>query len=273
MPDISKDLCVGCEECVPYCPMGAISVSDGIAQVDMDQCVECGVCFQNDICPTGAISDSRPEWPRAVRAVFSNPLITHAATGVTGRGTEEMKTNDVTGRFQPGQVGVGIELGRPGMGTSFRDVEVMATRLAALGVGFEPDNPVTQLMVDGAGHLRPDVLGERALSAIIEFTVPQDRLPQVLAAVREAGALIETVFSVDVIVPDPGHRAEEVARLCREAGFPVRPNGKTNVGLGHRRAWAGGPGGAGSGTGSGAGGSAAGRGTAAGPVGGEEGMR
>ena len=39
------------------------------------------------------------EWPRTVRANFSDPLVEHPETKVPGRGTEEMKTTEVTGRI------------------------------------------------------------------------------------------------------------------------------------------------------------------------------
>jgi hypothetical protein len=35
------------------------------------------------------------EWPRTIRTTFSDATTTHPGTGVMGRGTDEMKTNDV----------------------------------------------------------------------------------------------------------------------------------------------------------------------------------
>ena len=51
-----------------------------------------------------------------------------------------MKTNDVTGRVGPGDVGFTIELGRPGVGVRFRDIQEMSRALAAAGVAFEKKN-------------------------------------------------------------------------------------------------------------------------------------
>ena len=47
-----------------------------------------------------------------------------------GRGTEEGKTNDRTGRFHFGQVGICVEMGRPGISTSFADAQVVAQAVA-----------------------------------------------------------------------------------------------------------------------------------------------
>ena len=69
------------------------------------------------ICPEGAIKQVDPiPYPRIIRAIFSDPTIRHESTGVSGRGTEEMKTNDVTNNFVEGKIGFSIELGRPGVG-------------------------------------------------------------------------------------------------------------------------------------------------------------
>lgn len=37
---IDGDICIACEACVPYCPMGAIRM-DNAATVDQDECVDC----------------------------------------------------------------------------------------------------------------------------------------------------------------------------------------------------------------------------------------
>jgi Pyruvate/2-oxoacid:ferredoxin oxidoreductase delta subunit len=37
--------CTACENCIDYCPMEALSISDeGIAEVDLRRCIGCGVC-------------------------------------------------------------------------------------------------------------------------------------------------------------------------------------------------------------------------------------
>lgn len=45
----NKDKCTGCTYCVGECPVDAIELVDGIAQVDMDKCIKCGKCAK--VCP------------------------------------------------------------------------------------------------------------------------------------------------------------------------------------------------------------------------------
>ena len=120
-----------------------------------------------------------------------------------------MKTNDVTGRFTRGWAGVALEMGRPGVGTSFRDMQTVAMAIARLGVEFEPNNPVAELMSDPkTGKFHEAVLNERVLSAIIELKIPVERLKEVLEVVREVSGRIDTAFSLDLISrldPDGGH--------------------------------------------------------------------
>jgi len=235
---IDKEKCIGCEECHPYCPVGAISsveTENGtVSEIDQDECVECGACFKRaGVCPVDAIYMPKLAWPRSLREPFSNPHIKHPSTTGQGRGTEEMKTNDVTGRYGYGMAGVAIEMGRPGAGTSLRDMQTVAMALARLGVEFEPNNPVADLMKDQqTGEFKPEVLNEKVLSAILEFKIQNEKLVEALNAVKEVATRIDTVFSLDLISrvhPDGSMPALEIAKA---AGFTPRPNTKTNVGLG-----------------------------------------
>ena len=236
---IDAQKCAGCGRCRAYCTMGAIGfvrTGDGrvYAAVDQDECVDCGVCFRAKVCPHDALYEPAPEWPRSVRGTFSNPLIEHKETRVPGRGTEEMKTNDVTGRFKLGEAGMAIEMGRPGTGARFTDIEKMTMAIAALGgITFEPKNPLTSLMADKAtGRMNPEVLGEKVLSAIIEMTVPVERVPEIIARVRETASQLGTVCSFDLtskVYPDGSIPAFD---LAAKAGVQPTANGKTNVGLG-----------------------------------------
>lgn len=40
---VDEELCVGCEDCVDRCPVGAINV-EGVARVDREKCLGCGLC-------------------------------------------------------------------------------------------------------------------------------------------------------------------------------------------------------------------------------------
>ena len=42
---VNPDECVGCESCVPVCPVEAITMVDGKAVIDPEKCNECGTCI------------------------------------------------------------------------------------------------------------------------------------------------------------------------------------------------------------------------------------
>ena len=234
---IDEAKCVGCGACQSFCTMSAIGFAAGgargrrlVSLVDEDACVDCGVCERSGICPVDALHQPVTEWPRSVRGTFSNPLIEHKETRVPGRGTEEMKTNDITGRYRPGYVGLGVEMGRPSCGAFLREVEKITRPLLALGVKLEPKNPLTSLVLPD-GSINPEVRDEKVLSCIVEFVVPRGRLPEVLACISTAAAGLDTVCSIDLVeLAQPGvEPAADIARRCGELPYP---DGKINVGLG-----------------------------------------
>ncbi len=53
MVKINADECVGCETCVPVCPVEAISMDGDVAVIDQDICTECETCVPE--CPVEAI--------------------------------------------------------------------------------------------------------------------------------------------------------------------------------------------------------------------------
>lgn len=230
---LDKDLCVGCGSCVPYCPVGALSRRDGVVQLDPGRCVECHVCVRAAVCPTGALQQDELSWPRVIRSMFSDPFGKHPSTQHMGRGTEEVKTNDVTNLVTYGNVGIAVEPGRPGVSTSMRDVEKITMALAKAGVKFAPRTPVTSLMTDQkTGKLRDDILEERVLSAIVECVAPKDTLPQIARALREVSKEVDTVFSVAVFLPGGPAGDFPTPAYFGSLGLDATGWGKTNLGLG-----------------------------------------
>ena len=204
-----------------------------VYRIEEDECVECSVCLRSGCCPTEALYQPPLIWPRTVRKDFSDPLKIHPETRIPGRGTEEMKTNEVTGRYRRGTYGLALELGRPGVGTRFKDVERVTKTLSTLKVTFEENNPATKLMVDRErGIVNPEVLGEKVLSAIVEFMVPEAKLPQVLEKIDQVSREINTVFSADIITRAAPDGAIPYLDVLRKMNRYVSINGKSNIGLG-----------------------------------------
>lgn len=53
-PVVDPDKCIDCLLCVPFCPDGCITVTDGKRNdFDLDHCKGCGICTK--ACPFGAI--------------------------------------------------------------------------------------------------------------------------------------------------------------------------------------------------------------------------
>jgi hypothetical protein len=206
---------------------------DQLAKIDREECVECGVCLRSEICPVDAFVEEIHEWPRSVRAAFSNPLTVHKETRVPGRGTEEAKTTDVTGRFKSGLVGITAEMGRPGVGVRFYDVEKVAQAMGKTGVEFADENPVTHLMVNkSTGKLNEEVLNEKVCSAMIESITEVDHIPTVIKSLKEAAEQIESVFTLTISSKLEADGLALCEKPLEELKVPLYINGKVNVGLG-----------------------------------------
>jgi len=233
---IAADRCTGCGDCVACCPADAITraADGGAATIDQAACVECGLCQRLDLCPVDALvpSPGVRARPREVRAFFSDPNLPHRSTSVPGRGTEESKTNDVTGRYRRGTIGLCLDFGRPGVGCTLAQLEVMTRALLHAGAVLEPNNPLFLLMDEQTGEFSDELRRERVLSAILEVRVPEVELEAMLQLVQATARQMDTVFSLSVVSRfEPDGQLPVLARLQR-LGLEPLPQAKVNLGLG-----------------------------------------
>jgi electron transfer flavoprotein alpha subunit len=82
---ITRENCIGCEQCVAACPENAITMVDGIAVVDASRCTGCEKCVT--VCPASAIAMSGGAPAEAVpvaQATAPRPAAAPAAPGPAG---------------------------------------------------------------------------------------------------------------------------------------------------------------------------------------------
>jgi ferredoxin len=220
--------------------VGAISLVEweGKKKSDVNQtnCVECGACKRSGVCPKDAIVMPELEWPRKLRSHFSNPYAGHLPAKKGAPPAAEPKLNEWTGRISEGMTAIMVEVGRPGVSASLRDVQKICMALAKVGVEFDPGSGVTALMTDLAtGRFSDDILNEKGLSIMIQFSTANNALPAVLRALKEVSSRIDTVFSIGLSNRLDDRAIIPTASLAEEAGFTVRPHAKTVVGLGRSK--------------------------------------
>ncbi len=232
---IDPEKCVSRLECVDICPVNCISEGDGAARIDQDECVECGVCLKSKVCPADAIymPEESKKYPRSIRAEFSDPGVWHPSTNQGGRGTEEMKTNDVTGRYRRGEFGMALEFGRPGIGARLAEIEKVAKALCAMGLPLEAANATYALFEDPkTGKMKPEVRQEKVLSAILEFKIKEHQLEQVVKELKPILDRVDTVVSWGLATRFAEDGTLPVRSRLKELGIAARPNAKINMGLG-----------------------------------------
>lgn len=234
---IDRETCIGCGDCVYTCTVGAIGLKDEKAEIDREGCVECGNCLRVAECPTGALQQDELVWPRIVRKYFSDnqfkwPEEIRYTTGY-GRGTEECKTNDRTGKFRRGEVGVMVELGRPNTGTRLSNAEKIIQTLMAAGAEMAEKSPVTAMLSDiEKGIMKEEIRNERVLSCIVEAKVKLGDIEKALHLLKKVSQELDTVFSLGLVTRMEGGFVSPIEPILQKMGLQVRHNAKMNLGLG-----------------------------------------
>ena len=264
---INPHKCVACGNCTYVCPMGAIYIDPVLkrATIDRDECVECYTCFNGlsqehlnptlvrtvrkvlaamrirfepepDVCPTAAFEPDELTWPRVVRRAFSDPRVPHESTGVEGRGTEEVKTNDVTGRVGAGR---GRLHDRARTSRRWRPLPRHPGSLSRAGRGRrglreEESGDVAHERRRRPARIREDILDEKVLSAIVEIKVPVARAEEIIRLVWDVEKRIDTVVTIGAGVRcDAQGDDTVVAPILERLGYNLA-RAKTNIGLGRR---------------------------------------
>ena len=145
-----------------------------------------------------------------------------------------MKTNDVTGRFGRGEYGIGIEFGRPGIGSMISEIETVTKVLAGKGAVFEEENPITHTLMKNTqtGEIKSEFKKEKILSGILEFKIRETQLEEIISLLIPVLEQVDTVVSLGLITRFENDRSLPVLARLKEMGLSPRPNAKINLGLG-----------------------------------------
>lgn len=249
---IDRTRCVGCKECIPYCPVSAIAECSGTSGVGIDpeRCTECGVCLQAEICPVGAIAARELTWPRTLRGRYHNRHAPYRAASPLAQishplsYTEEGQifpgnpvttglTNDVRGFYRRGDAGIMVELGQPHLGTTFRDVQKAIQALAPLGLRLDMSTPLADIIADvSKGTLIQEILDETTGWVVLGLVVRENLVSEVVRRLRQVEAEADTVFAVSIVSLVETNGSAVADRVASQIGLQPAINCKTNVGLG-----------------------------------------
>ena len=225
-----NETCTGCEKCLPYCPQGAIYMTEEAqAAVDRELCVECGVCIDPDICPVSAFREDQDETAKFKRS-FGRLLSNHLDPKNIGKERPyDVKTNDVTGKIPKNKVVMRLELNRPGGGLTFRDVEQMGAEMQRRG--WNPDISSRTLNIDedrSKGHLTD----QRILTCHLEVELNPEQVPEI---VRDATRFITAHHLwASINVAGLAETIDRTQNVLRAGGLKMEPVAKVNLGLGRR---------------------------------------
>lgn len=225
------DECVICGDCIAYCPQSAIKFLEEGANIDRDSCVECGVCKDSDVCPTDAIQESSDDlaWAKKLFGRLVEPV---PGTATKGRaGGFDVKKNDVLVRIPDDKAVIRLEFMRPFGGVTIRTAEDLRFKLAEEGFEAIPTKR-HDLFMSSLAELPGNIMEQRMLSTSFEFVVEFQQIKQLLDITKEFGTNRGIWISTNLACT--AQSLSRVKQLLAEAGFPVMPRAKLNLGLGRR---------------------------------------
>jgi len=109
----------------------------------------------------------------------------------------------------------------------------VTTLLTSLGVQFEDSNALYFLLQDPeSGRIKKELVEEKVLSIIVEFTIHDVQLERIVTALREVLQTVNTVVSWGLVTRFEDDGTLPVTGRLENLGFTVRPNAKVNMGMG-----------------------------------------
>lgn len=199
------DHCSGCGKCLPACPAGALSLSEGLVRVDREKCDGCGQCV--DACWPGALEIWGRE--RTAEDVFAECLrdetfYRQSGGGVTLSGGEPTLWPgfclEMIGRCY--QSGIPVAIDTCGQVTSPEGLEVLRRAdLILFDVkGLDPERHRENTGVDNARILQNlALLEEIGKPVIVRYPVIPNRNRQEAERIARYLAALKCVRRVDLI--------------------------------------------------------------------------